>query len=102
MEYLLPDEDTLKIMAAEYEKLKQYSNTASALSAESDNYALSSEKNTRSLHTYPDTLVLYFALLLGYNLGYGAAISNADRGMGGVQSCQGPDRDLDNFFFRKR
>ena len=102
MEYLLPDEDTLKVMAAEYGKLKQCSNATSALSAEPNNTALSSETNTQSLHTSTDTLVLYFALLLGYNLGYGAAISNADRGMGGVQSCQGPDRDLDNFFFRKR
>lgn len=87
MDYLLPDDETIAKMAKEFRKIIPDKN--------GDVTALSATQNQPQQST--NILVLYFAFALGYNLGYGTAISNTHRSLGRVQSQKRPFGGVDYF-----
>lgn len=106
MDFLLPSEETMSLMSAEYDKaLSGRGDRAAALSAPyapAEVPAPSGEGALPRACASPCALfVLYFAFVLGYNLGYGNATADANGNVGGVQSRQGRNGDFYNFRPRK-
>lgn len=86
MDYLLPNDETVTKMAEEFRKILPDGDKKIA--------TLSFAENRQ---TSTNILVLYFAFALGYNLGYGTAISHTDGSLGRVQSKKGPFGSVDYF-----
>ena len=102
MDFLLPDDETVKKMCEEYAS----SLKASALSyikEATDDYgdqSLDKISHTRT-RSAPDildikVLFLYIILLLRYNARYGTQIYDADRGVGRVRSARCAFGSLNN------
>lgn len=87
MDYLLPDDETIAKMAEEFRKILP--------DKSGDVATLSAPQNQPQQST--NILVLYFAFALGYNLGYGTAISNTHRSLGRVQPQKRPFGSVDYF-----
>ena len=116
MDFILPDDITTEKMSLAYSKMLEGKDTsilslgAECLSDSEEGSKKSldfSEKNMgkfvqgRLSHASTNILVLYFVFALGYNLGYGTSISNANFSMGRFQSQERPFGDVDSFFRRK-
>lgn len=101
MDYLLPSEETMAKMAKEYSALLK-PHTTSAMSCADANLPDAARDADNPPPCAPLLFALYFAFALGYNFGYGNAISDTDGNMGRVQSRKGRDGDFDYFFPRKR
>lgn len=106
MDFLLPSDETMSLMCAEYDKaLSRRGDRAEALSAPPFPPEASPAEEVRApappcapAHTL---FVLYFVFLLGYNFGYGNATADSDGNVGRVQSRQGRNGDFHNFRPRK-
>ncbi len=102
MDYLLPDDNTMAIMAKEFSKLKLDStNVVNQLNATGLNKEITSFISSKVNATPLLLLVLYFVFSLGYNLGYGTHFYDSNRGVAGFQSCERPVGNSDYFFGRK-
>lgn len=114
MDYLLPDDEAMRLMREEYAKLnadKRAAYAAAYLSslpveddATNEDRRLSETTKKRDGNTNKSNrdsdavwlLVLYFIGSLRYNSVYGTQIHDSHRGMGRVQSDKGTFRDLNN------
>ena len=116
MDYILPDEIATEKMRMAYEKLL-HGKDASVLSIGIENSCPDGENLKKStdfsnnnqpslpvfapIKTSTNILVLYFIFALGYNLGYGTSIFDANFSMGRFQSQERSFGDLNGLFYRK-
>lgn len=81
MDFELPDEQTMKKMNAEYADMLK---NVEPLSLQKQTDFQNADACARSTQNVNNFFILYFIFYLGYNLGYGTAIHDADRSMGRI------------------
>lgn len=102
MDYLLPSDETMKKMAAEYSRmLSDVDKKAAALTCSAPVGKDCETTLCGCLSGAQLLFALYFAFALGYNSGYGNAVADSDGNMGRLQSRKRRDGDFDYFFPRK-